>query len=132
MNRRLPAFALLVAVTAFMWSDLVIDWWQSTLDFFASVNESVTESVLESRPGNDADLHVLVWGLVSVVFAWAFPRRRLAALVGLLAWSAIVETLQPAFTEIRSRQVADYVGNTIGVTVVALAVTVFVRLRRPH
>lgn len=130
MSRRLVAFVVLAVVTAFMWSDIVIEWWQSILDFFLSVNEDVTESVLESRPGNDADLHVLVWAAVGGVFTWAFKSRWLVVLALLLVWSALVETLQPVFTDIRSRQVADYVGNAIGIALVALVLGLFSGIRR--
>lgn len=113
-----------------MWSDIVIEWWQSTLNFFLSVNQDITESVLDSRPGNDADLHVLVWAAVGGVFAWAFKPKWLVVLVGLLVWSALVETLQPVFTDIRSRQVADYVGNVIGLAAVALVLGLATGMRR--
>ena len=122
MKRRVLAFALLAVVTAFMWSDAVIEWWQSTIEFFLRVNEEVTESVLESRPGNDADLHVLVWSVVGLVFVWAVRRKWIVALTALFVWSAVVETLQPVFTDVRSRQMADYVGNSVGILVTALAV----------
>lgn len=130
MNRRFLAFILLAVVTAFMWSDTVIEWWQATLDFFLRVNEGVTESVLETRPGNDVDLHVIVWAMTSMVFVWAFRNKWLPALFTLFLWSAMVETLQPVFTEIRSRQLADYLGNGIGVAVTALGAAVVFRLRR--
>lgn len=113
-----------------MWSDIVIEWWQSALDLFLRVNEDVTESVLESRPGNDADLHVLVWAVVGSVFVWAFRSKWLVAIAALLVWSALVETLQPVFTDIRSRQVADYVGNAIGLAAVALVLGLVAGLRR--
>lgn len=113
-----------------MWSDIVIEWWQSILDFFLSVNEDVTESVLESRPGNDADLHVLVWAAVGGVFTWAFRSRRLVVLALLIVWSALVETMQPVFTDIRSRQVADYMGNAIGIALVALMLGLISSIRR--
>ena len=122
MKRRVLAFALLAVVTAFMWSDAVIEWWQSTIEFFLRVNEDVTESVLESRPGNDADLHVLVWATVSLVFVWAYRMKWVVALAALFVWSAVVETLQPVFTDVRSRQMADYFGNSVGILVTALAV----------
>ena len=130
MNRRIAAFTFLAVVTALMWSDLVIGWWQSTIEFFLRVNEDVTESVLESRPGNDADLHVLAWAAIGVVFAWAYRARWPAALAALFVWSALVETLQPVFTDIRSRQVADYVGNLIGISTVAVVLAVVGLLRR--
>jgi hypothetical protein len=130
VSRRLVAFVVLAVVTAFMWSDIVIEWWQSILDFFLSVNEDVTESVLESRPGNDADLHVLVWAAVGGVFTWAFRSRRLVVLALLIVWSALVETMQPVFTDIRSRQVADYMGNAIGIALVALMLGLISSIRR--
>lgn len=130
VNRRVLAFALLAIVTAFMWSDAVIEWWQSAIEFFLRVNEDVTESVLESRPGNDADLHVLVWATVSLVFVWAFRLQRAIALTALFVWSSLVETLQPIFTDLRSRQFADYVGNSIGILVTAFTVAVISWARR--
>ena len=130
MNRRTVAFALLAVVTALMWSDTVIEWWQSILEFFLRVNESVTESVLETRPGNDMDLHVLVWASTGAVFVWAFRNKWWPALLAVFAWSALVETLQPVFTETRSRQVADYAGNAIGVAITAVSIALINRVRR--
>lgn len=112
-----------------MWSDTVIGWWQSILEFFLRVNESVTETVLETRPGNDMDLHVLVWASTSAVFVWAFRNKWRSVLLAVFAWSALVETLQPVFTEVRSRQVADYAGNAIGVAVTALLFALVDRVR---
>jgi hypothetical protein len=48
----------------------------------------------------------------------------------LFVWSAVVETLQPVFTDVRSRQVADYVGNAIGIAVVVVVIGVISGLRR--
>lgn len=130
MNRRVLAFALLAVVTAFMWSDSVIEWWQSSTEFFLRVNEDVAESVLESRPGNDADLHVLVWAAVGLVFVWAYRQKWAVALAALFVWSAVVETLQPTFTEVRSRQVADYVGNSLGILVAVITMAASAWMRR--
>ena len=113
-----------------MWSDAVIGWWQSTIEFFLRVNEDVTESVLKSRPGNDADLHVLVWAMVSLVFVWAYRAKWVVPLAALFVWSGVVETLQPVFTDVRSRQMADYIGNSVGILATALTVAAISRARR--
>jgi hypothetical protein len=68
--------------------------------------------------------------VVSLVFVWAFRRKWIVALTALFLWSAVVETLQPVFTEIRSRQMADYVGNSLGIVATALAVAVISWARR--
>jgi hypothetical protein len=46
------------------------------------------------------------------------------SLVALLGWTIAVEIGQPLFTELRSRQLTDLVGNAIGVGFVAAVVFV--------
>lgn len=115
-----------------MLSDLVIEWWQSLLEWLLATNESATQSVLDARPASDMDLHVIVWAAVSWAMVVAFPgvRWRMLAFVGV--WSLVVESLQPVFTDLRARQELDYLGNLVGVGVTAFvfAVTAGVRRRR--
>lgn len=118
--RRALATAFLILVTVLMWSDAVVDWWQSLLAWLLETNESATQSVLDVRPSGDADLHILVWAMVAWAMAVSFVNRRWRVLMFVAFWSALVETLQPLFTEIRARQVLDYVGNLVGVTLVAI------------
>jgi VanZ family protein len=58
------------------------------------------------------------------------PRARWQALVCLLAWSWFVELAQPWFTEIRSRQVVDALGNTVGIIGAYAVMSVVTRVRR--
>jgi hypothetical protein len=118
--RRACAASFLVLVTALMWSDTVIEWWQSILEWFLAANESATQSLLDARPGNDMDLHVVVWAVSAWSMAWAFASRRWRVLVGVAVWSLVVEFLQPVFTDLRARQSLDYVGNLLGVGLVAV------------
>lgn len=120
MIRRTVAVALLTLVTALMWSDVVVDWWQSALTWMLQANESATQTVLDARPASDMDAHVIVWGAVAWVMAAAFAPKTWNALLFVGLWSALVESLQPVFTDIRARQTLDYLGNLIGVCAVAI------------
>lgn len=132
MIRRTLAVLLLGVVTVLMWSDAVVEWWQSLLEWLLAANESATQSVLDARPASDMDLHVVVWATVAWAMATAFALSRWRVLVFVGAWSLVVETLQPVFTDIRARQALDYAGNLFGVGAVALvfAVTAGIRRRR--
>ncbi len=120
MIRRIFAVFFLVLVTALMWSDAIVGWWQSTLAWLLEANESVTQSVLDARPASDMDMHIVVWAAVAWAMAASFgpTRWRIFVFVGL--WSLVVESLQPYFTDSRARQALDYVGNLLGVGVVAI------------
>ena len=107
-----------------MWSDTAIQWWSDIVTFALRVNEDATTSVMESRPSGDADLHAVVWGASAVLLAYSFTkfRQRVISLAALLAWTIAVEISQPLFTELRSRQLTDLVGNALGVGVVTAVV----------
>lgn len=126
MRRRLRAVAYLVIglATALMWSDTAIQWWSDIVAFALRVNEDATTSVMNSRPSGDADLHAVVWGASAALLAFSFAifRHRVISLAALLGWTLAVEIGQPWFTELRSRQLTDLVGNALGVGVVAAAV----------
>lgn len=81
---------------------------------------------MDIRPSGDGDLHVVLWGLASLTWWWSIrsPRRTLQALGLLVVWATVVETLQPMFTEIRERQLGDYVANSVGVGMIALVVVI--------
>lgn len=130
MIRRTLAVLFLGVVTALMWSDAVIEWWQSLLEWLLAANESATQSVLDARPASDMDLHVIVWATVAWAMAVAFPgvRWRVLAFVGV--WSLVVESLQPVFTDIRARQALDYAGNLLGVGAVTFAFVAMAGIRR--
>lgn len=89
-------------------------------------NSSVTSAVMDARPRGDLDLHLVLWATSSGVWWWALRRFSavISALILLVVWAMVVETLQPWFTEIRDRQFGDYVGNAIGVGLVVLALLV--------
>lgn len=117
-------------LTAAMWTDSPTTWWSSIIDFLMDSNSQVTSTVMEVRPGGDLDLHVALWAIAGVLWWWALRAFRTVvwSLATLALWAMIVETLQPAFTEIRDRQFGDYVGNFVGVGLVAVAVV----LRERH
>jgi hypothetical protein len=126
LRRRLRVVACLVIglATALMWSDTAIQWWSDIVTFALRVNEDATTSVMESRPSGDADLHAVVWGVSAALLAYSFTkfRQRVISLAALLAWTIAVEISQPLFTELRSRQLTDLVGNALGVGVVTAVV----------
>ena len=134
MGRRLRAVAYLVIglATALMWSDTAIQWWSDIVAFALRVNEDATTSVMNSRPSGDADLHAVVWGASAALLAFSFTifRHRVISLAALLGWTIAVEISQPWFTELRSRQPTDLVGNALGVGFVAAVVFVQQTLNR--
>ena len=134
MRRRLRAVAYLVIglATALMWSDTAIQWWSDIVAFAMRVNEDATTSVMNSRPSGDADLHAVVWGASAALLAFSFTlfRHRVISLAALLGWTIAVEISQPWFTELRSRQPTDLVGNALGVGFVAAVVFVQQTLNR--
>jgi hypothetical protein len=129
---RAAAVVTIVAVTAVMWSDEAIGWSNSIIEDLRGAGEGAA-TVLEHRPKGDLDLHVSSWALVGALSAASFRGRRArwAALAAVLAWSATVESLQPVFTQIRTFQRGDLVGNALGVALVAVATgLVHMRTRR--
>jgi hypothetical protein len=126
LHRRLRVVAFLVIglATALMWSDTAIQWWSDIVALAFRVNENATTSVMDNRPSGDADLHAVVWGVSAVLLAYSFTkfRQRVISLAALLAWTIAVEISQPLFTELRSRQLTDLVGNASGVGFVAAMV----------
>ena len=120
----------IVAATALMWSDTAITWWTNIIEFALRVNESATTGVLERRPTGDADLHALVWGACALLVAYAvrvITIRR--ALLLLFMWTVFVELAQPWFTQLRSRQASDLIGNCVGVLFVFVAAEIIAKVR---
>jgi hypothetical protein len=128
-QRRIIAVVATIILTMLMWTDSPTRWWSSILEFLRGTNTDVASSVLDVRPSGDLDLHLALWALVGCSWWWALRSTRsvVQALIVLVAWASIVETLQPAFTAIRDRQASDYVGNVLGVGIVGIAV--FLRRR---
>jgi hypothetical protein len=128
LHRRLRVVAFLVigVATALMWSDTAIQWWSDIVAFALRVNEDATTSVMDSRPSGDADAHAVIWGASAALLAFSFMkfRHRLISLAALLVWTIVVEIGQPLFTEVRSRQLTDLVGNALGVGFVTTVVFV--------
>lgn len=91
--------------------------------------------LLDARPAvGDADLHVAVWFVAGVAATLAV--RRMALLVWVIAaiwaWSVVLEALQPLVSEMRTAQLIDVLGNTVGV-VLGVSVVLWWRERRvPH
>jgi hypothetical protein len=129
--RRVVAVAAVVGATALMWSDGAVGIWQSIVASALRWNESATSTVMGARQWGDADLHVAVWGAVAVcvLLALPSPRAKWQGLVCLLAWSWFVELAQPWFTEIRSRQLVDALGNTVGIIAAYAVTSVWARVR---
>ena len=124
------AGSAIVAATALMWSDTAITWWTNIIEFALRVNESATTGVLERRPTGDADLHALVWGACALLVAYAvrvITIRR--ALLLLFMWTVFVELAQPWFTQLRSRQASDLIGNCVGVLFVFVAAEIIAKVR---
>jgi hypothetical protein len=136
LRRRLRVVALIaiVAATALMWSDTAIEWWSDIVSFALRVNQDATTSVMNSRPSGDADLHAVVWGTSAAILAVSCSgfRAQIFSLAALASWTIAVEIAQPWFTELRSRQLTDLVGNVVGVGFIAAVVLVQqVRFLRP-
>jgi hypothetical protein len=128
--RSVLAGSAIVAATALMWSDTAITWWTNIIEFALRVNESATTGVLERRPTGDADLHALVWGACALLVAYAvrvITIRR--ALLLLFMWTVFVELAQPWFTQLRSRQASDLIGNCVGVFFVFVAAEIIAKVR---
>ena len=132
IRRRVVAVAAVVGATVLMWSDGAVGVWQSIVALALRSNEAVTSTVMGARQWGDADLHVAVWGTVAVcvLLTLPSPRARWQGLVCLLAWSWCVELAQPWFTEIRSRQLVDAIGNTVGILGAYAVMSVGARVRR--
>ena len=128
--RSVFAGGTIVAATALMWSDTAITWWSNIIEFALRVNKSATTGVLEHRPTGDADLHAMVWGTCALLLACAvqamFVRR---ALVLLFAWTVFVELAQPWFTQLRTRQATDLIGNCVGVLIVLVVAEIIAKVR---
>jgi hypothetical protein len=118
---RAAAVLAIVVITAVMWSDEAIGWSNSLIEGLSDTGEGAS-TVLQHRPKGDLDLHLASWALVGALFAASFRERRFRwwSLVGVLVWSASVEALQPVFTEIRTFQPTDLLGNALGVAVAAV------------
>ena len=130
---RAAALVAIVVVTVVMWSDEAVGWSNSIIEGLSGTGQGAS-TVLEHRPQGDLDLHVASWALVGALWASSFRSRRARwwVLAAVVAWSAAVESLQPAFTEIRTFQRTDLLGNALGVGVVAVAMgLVHMRRRAP-
>ena len=128
--RSVLAGSAIVAATALMWSDTAITWWTNIIEFALRVNESATTGVLERRPTGDADLHALVWGACALLVAYAVRAITIwRALFLLFMWTVFVELAQPWFTQLRSRQASDLIGNCVGVLFVFVAAEIIAKVR---
>jgi hypothetical protein len=109
-----------------MWSDTAIQWWSDIVAFALRVNENAASSVMDNRPSGDADAHAAVWGASAALLAFSFTKffHRMISLAALLGWTIAVEIGQPLFTELRSRQFTDLVGNALGVGFIVAVVFV--------
>lgn len=128
--RSVFAGAAIVSATALMWSDTAITWWSNVIAFALRVNESATTGILEHRPPGDADIHVLVWGSCALLLAYAVhPVHVRRALTLLFIWTVFVELAQPWFTQFRTRQATDLVGNCVGVLSVLVFAEIIAKVR---
>ena len=127
------AIVAIVSTTVLMWSDTAISWWSNIIEFALRINSTATQEVLDSRPSGDADLHALVWGGCAVAVGFAVNWQKLRfALITLFGWTVCVEIAQPWFTTMRSRQMSDLLGNSVGILSVLVVVEIVkqVRVRR--
>lgn len=127
------AIVAIVSTTALMWSDTAISWWSNIIEFALRINSTATQEVLDSRPSGDADLHALVWGGCAVAVGFAVNWQKLRfVLITLFGWTVCVEIAQPWFTTMRSRQMSDLLGNSVGILSVLVVVEIVkqVRVRR--
>ena len=108
--------AILMA-TVIMWSDAAVDAWGAMVKLALTWNSEATTAVMGARRWGDADLHIALWGTVTVIVLWATRSRRavLIAVIALLTWSAFTEIAQPWLTDHRTRQGVDFVGNAVGI-----------------
>lgn len=108
--------AILVA-TIIMWSDAAVDAWGALVKLALTWNAEATTAVMRTRRWGDADLHIALWGTVTIIVLWAARTRRALpiAVLALLAWSACTEVAQPMITDQRTRQGVDFVGNAVGI-----------------
>ena len=120
----------IIAATALMWSDTAISWWANIIEFALRVNEYATTEVLENRPIGDGDLHALVWGACALLVASAVHAVNIRrALALLFVWTVFVELAQPWFTQLRSRQATDLIGNCAGVLIVFVGAKIIAKVR---
>lgn len=127
------AVVAIVSMTALMWSDTAISWWSNIIEFALRINSTATQEVLDSRPSGDADLHALAWGVCAVAVGFAVNWQKLRfALITLFGWTVCVEIAQPWFTTMRSRQLSDLLGNSVGIMSVLVVAEIVkqVRVRR--
>ncbi|MFM1838958.1 MAG: hypothetical protein RIS37_224, partial [Actinomycetota bacterium] len=105
-------------------------WWSNFLNFAMRVNSTATQSVLDNRPSGDADLHAVMWGFCALLIAYAVNWRDVwRATAGLFVWTVFVELAQPWFTEMRSRQLSDLIGNCFGILLIAVSVEIIAKVR---
>ena len=120
--RTILAIVAVICATALMWSDSAIRWWSEIVSFFLRANYDATTSVMNNRPTGDADLHAVIWGTCAllVVIACTTHQNRVRAVLVLAIWSLFVEIAQPWFTDLRSRQASDLIGNFVGAGIVVV------------
>jgi hypothetical protein len=124
------AIVAIVSTTALMWSDTAISWWSNIIEFALRINSTATQEVLDSRPSGDADLHALVWGGCAVAVGFAVNWQKLRfVLITLFGWTVCVEIAQPWFTTMRSRQMSDLLGNSVGILSVLVVVEIVKQVR---
>ena len=124
------AIVAIVSTTVLMWSDTAISWWSNIIEFALRINSTATQEVLDSRPSGDADLHALVWGGCAVAVGFAVNWQKLRfVLITLFGWTVCVEIAQPWFTTMRSRQMSDLLGNSVGILSVLVVVEIVKQVR---
>ena len=72
----------------------------------------------EARPQSDFEIHVLVWAVVTVLVGLAMwsSRSLLASAITVLILSVAAEKAQELLSDTRHVEIADLVGNVIGVS----------------
>ena len=83
-------------------------------------------------PRSDFDIHVLIWAVAALLVGlamWSWASLVMGSAV-VLAASAALEFAQQAYSRLRTVQVHDLVGNTLGVATGTCAVAAFALLWR--
>lgn len=131
------ALVVIWVVTAVLWLDGARGWW---------VEEVVGEGGAPSRwvPGpindlanfrtrwGDVHVHVLMWIVPGFLVSLVARRQRwrLVLVGSVMAWSVVVEVVQPVFAESRRAVLGEAVANVVGVAIGAAIGWWWIRRRR--
>ena len=111
-----------VGSTGFAGAVLLLGVWATV---FEGWRTDFIRSFIINTPSGDKIGHVFLYGLLALAFGWASERAwpRMAWLIGptVAWWLGFADEFRQAGIRGRDTSVADLVANTIGVSVVAIA-----------